>query len=76
MVQKSKEPTYLKDIKNEGLKSTNINLLEEKVTGSAAVRFYNLLKNPPKDPKREKLIKEALRLFPHPNHSAEIDVDL
>jgi hypothetical protein len=76
MVQKSKEPTHLKEIKSEGLNSTNLDLLEEKVTGSAAVRFYNLLKNPPKDPKREKLIKEALRLFPSPNNPTEIDVDL
>ena len=76
MVQKSKDPTPIKEIKSEGSNSNTINLLEEKVTGSAAVRFYNLLKNPPLDPKREKLIKDALRLFPNPNNPAELDVDL
>jgi hypothetical protein len=76
MVQKSKDPTHIKEIKSERSNSNTTNLLEEKVTGSAAVRFYNLLKTPPRDPQREKLIKEALRLFPHPNNPAEIDVDL
>ena len=76
MVQKSKNPTRIKEIKNEALNSNNLKLLEEKITGSAAVRFYNLLKKPPIDPKREKLIKEALCLFPNPNIPTEIDVDL
>jgi hypothetical protein len=76
MVHKSKEPTRVNELKNEDLNSKNIKLLEEKITGSAAVHFYNLLKNPPIDPKRGKIIKEALYLFPDPNNPTEIDVEL
>ena len=61
---------------DEVLKSKNIEILEETITGPAAVRFYKLLKNPPKDPEREKMIKDALRLFPEPNKPIKVDIYL
>ena len=61
---------------DEALRSQNLEILEEIITGNNAIKFYNLLKNPPNNPKREEKIKEALNLFPEPDKSTEIDVEL
>ncbi len=54
----------------------NFEIYEEKINGDAAIRLYNLIFKPPKDPEREKIIKEAIKLFPEPEKSTEIDIDL
>lgn len=76
MGQKSKEFNHENELKNEALEKKDIKLEEEKITGVAAIRFYNLLKNPPKDSKKEQIIEEALRLFPNPEKSTKVDIKL
>ena len=46
------------------------------MTGEDAVRFYELLTNPPDNPEREAFIREALQRFPDPDKPTEIDIDL
>jgi len=89
MVQENNETVQKKETKfkhkqldntdihiNEVLKSDNLEIFEETIIGNNATRFYNLLKNPPKNPKRVKMIKDALRLFPEPDEPTEIDIEL
>lgn len=58
------------------LNGTNARISEETLTGSAAIKFYDLIFNPKPDLKREKIIKEALALFPEPEKSKELEIDL
>ena len=85
MVQEKNEIIQKKEAKlkqntevhiDEALRSKNIEILEDIITGKNAIEFYTLLKNPPKNPKREKKIIESLDLFPEPDKPSEIDIDL
>jgi hypothetical protein len=89
MVQEKNETIQKKEVKfkhkkldktevhiDEALKSKNIEILEDIITGDNATHFYMLLKNPPKNPKREEKIKESLQLFPEPDKPSEIDIEL
>ncbi|MDF1539195.1 MAG: hypothetical protein P1Q69_09875 [Candidatus Thorarchaeota archaeon] len=49
------------------LAQSEIEWSEETVTGEDAVRFYEMLTNPPDDSEREEFIKEALQKFPEPD---------
>jgi hypothetical protein len=49
---------------------------ENEISGEAAIQFYNKLKNPPKNKKRDKMVNEALKMFPNPDQPQEIEIDL
>ncbi len=53
-----------------------IDILEEIITDEEAIRFYNLLSNPPKDVERQRMIIEALQLFPDPKKPTKVNIDL
>lgn len=54
----------------------NPKIYEEETTGNAAILFHNLLFNQKSDPKRIKMIKEAIKLFPEPENSRELEIDI
>lgn len=60
----------------ELLNSENMEIIEETIMGIKAIQFLDIIKNPSKDPKREKMIKKALFLFPKPDKPTEIDLKL
>ena len=49
---------------------------ENEITGEAAIAFFNKLKNPPKNKKRDKMVQNALNIFPNPDQPQEIEIDL
>ncbi len=51
-------------------------LVEIEITGHSARRLAELLAHPPKDPRRKKLIQDAVKKFPEPGRPTEIDIDL
>ncbi len=51
-------------------------IFEEELTNDSSNKLYNLLFNSKSDPKRKKFIREALKKFPHPEQSTDIDIDL
>ncbi len=51
-------------------------ITEEIITGEEAIRFRDLLENPPDDPERISIIEEAIRKFPEPNKPTEIDIKM
>ncbi len=54
----------------------NSKLHEEEITGNAAIRLYDLIFNQKSDSKRKLMIKEALKRFPEPELSKELDIDI
>ena len=54
----------------------NSKLHEEEITGNAAVRLYDLIFNQKSDSKRKTMIKEAIKQFPEPDLSKELEIDI
>ncbi len=60
----------------KGLELTNLEISEEEITGDVASQLYNILFKQERDLKKMKLIKEALKLFPEPDKSKELKINI
>jgi hypothetical protein len=56
------------------LKSEILEVREEMVTGSDALHFHKYLMNSLNDPKVNKMIKEALYMFPDPDKPTKLEL--
>ncbi|HUX99302.1 MAG TPA: hypothetical protein VMV49_07075 [Candidatus Deferrimicrobium sp.] len=58
------------------LKSQIIEANEEILSSSEAIHFHEYLTNPSKDPKVEKMIRNALNMFPDPDKPSKFRIKL
>ncbi len=49
---------------------------ETTISGIPATEMYALLQNPPKNPQKNQLIRDALKRFPHPEQETRLEIDL
>lgn len=58
------------------LEVQNSKISEEVITGDAAIRFHDLLFNAKPDPIRKRIIEDAIKLFPEPEKSKKLEINL
>ncbi len=72
-------------VREEKKKDTNIStdlitqnskLHEQEITGNATIHLYDLIFNQKFYSKRKAMIKEALKRFPEPDLSKELEIDI